>query len=123
MSELDRLELREMVFFGHHGALPAERELGQELTVDVSLEGNFEAARRTDRLEAALDYRVAWAAVREIVEGPPAQLLEALADRVASRLVALPGVLRVTVGVAKHPPLPGAFGAFRVVVTARAPER
>lgn len=121
MSQLDRLELRRMVFFGHHGALPAERELGQEFTVDVTLEGEFGAARRSDRLEDALDYRIAWTAVRDVVEGPPLQLLEAVADRVAERLAALPGVVRATVGVAKHPPLPGSFETFRVVVTSERP--
>lgn len=107
-----------MAFFAHHGALPAERELGQRFRVDVTLEGDFAAARRSDRLEDALDYRTAWAVVRDVVEGAPLQLLEALADRIATQLAALPGVLQATVRVAKCPPLPGEFGTFAVEVTA-----
>jgi 7,8-dihydroneopterin aldolase/epimerase/oxygenase len=120
LSERDRLQLSGMVFFGHHGALPAERELGQDFTVDVTVEGDWGAARRSDQLEDALDYRVVWEAVREIVEGPPMNLLEALADRVARRLVWLPRVERARVAIAKRPPLPGSFQAFQVVVSAEA---
>lgn len=120
MSERERLQLSGMVFFGHHGALPAERELGQDFTVDVTVEGDWSAARRSDDLEEALDYRLVWEAVREIVEGPPMNLLEAVADRVARRLVWLPRVERAEVAIAKQPPLPGSFRTFRVVVVAEA---
>ena len=109
-----------MVFFGHHGALPPERQLGQDFNVDVIVEGDWRAARRSDHLEDALDYRVVWEAVREIVEGPPMNLLEAVAERVARCVVELPGVERAEVAIAKHPPLPGSFETFRVVVVASA---
>ena len=109
-----------MVFFGHHGALPAERELGQDFTVDVTVEGDWSAARSSDQLDDALDYRVVWDAVREIVEGPPMNLLEAVADRVARRLLWLPRVERAEVTISKHPPLPGSFRSFQVVVVAEA---
>lgn len=120
MSTRDRLQLRGMVFFGHHGALPAERELGQDFTVDVTVEGDWSTARGSDRLEDMLDYRVIWEAVGEVVGGPPMNLLEAVADRVGRRLVELPRVERAEVAIAKHPPLPGAFETFRVVVTVEA---
>lgn len=123
MSERDRLQLGDLVFFGHHGALPAERELGQDFTVDVTVEGDWGEARRSDRLEDALDYRVIWEAVREVVTGPPMNLLEAVADRVAHRLVELPGVERAEVAIAKHPPLPGSFKTFRVMITVEAETR
>lgn len=109
-----------MVFFGHHGALPAEHELGQDFTVDATVEGDWSTARRSDRVEDMLDYRVIWEAAREIVEGPPMNLLEAVADRVARRLVELPRVERAEVSIAKHPPMRGSFQTFRVVVAAEA---
>lgn len=120
MSGRDRLELRGMVFFGHHGALDPERELGQDFTVDVTVEGDWSEARRSDRVADMLDYRVIWEAVREIVEGPPMNLLEAVADRVAARLITLPRVAWAEVAIGKHPPLPGSFQTFRVVVRAEA---
>lgn len=120
MTARDRLELRGMVFFGYHGALSPERDLGQDFTVDVTVEGDWGAARRSDRVDDMLDYRIIWERVREIVTGPSMNLLEALADRVARRLVELPRVERAEVAIAKHPPLPGSFETFRVVVTAEA---
>lgn len=116
MTERDRLQLRGMVFFGHHGALPAERDLGQDFTVDVVVEGDWSAARQSDQTDDMLDYRVIWEMVKEVLEGPPMNLLEALADRVARRLVTLPRVERAEVAIAKHPPLPGSFETFQVMV-------
>jgi dihydroneopterin aldolase len=59
----------------------------------------------------------AYAAVREVVEGQPCQLLEAVAERIAGRLLSLRRVQRATVTVRKRPPLEGEFRAFGVEVT------
>ena len=106
-----------MGFFGRHGVFPAERELGAHFTVDVVLEGDLRAAGRSDRLEDTIDYAHAYALVREVVEGEPCHLLEAVAQRVADRLLALPRVERATVRVHKKPPLPGEFRAVAVEVS------
>jgi dihydroneopterin aldolase len=114
---MDRLLLEGMAFFGRHGALPAERELGGRFGVDVALEADLGQAGLSDRLEDTVDYVRAYEIVREIVEGEPCSLLEAVAERVAGRLLELQRVERVTVRVSKRPPLEGQFEAFRVEVT------
>jgi dihydroneopterin aldolase len=114
---MDRLLLEGMTFFGRHGALPAERELGARFSVDVVLEADLAEAGRSDRLEDTVDYVRAYAAVREVVEGQPCQLLEAVAERIAGRLLSLRRVQRATVTVRKRPPLEGEFRAFGVEVT------
>jgi len=106
-----------MVFFGRHGALPAERELGARFGVDLVLDADLGPAGLSDRLEDTVDYVRAYEIVREIVEGEPCRLLEAVAERVASRLLQLQRVERVTVRISKRPPLEGEFQAFRVEVT------
>src|SRR2546422_916487 len=77
---MDRLLLEGMTFFGRHGALPAERELGARFSVDVVLEADLADAGRSDRLEDTVDYVRAYAVVQEVVEGEPCRLLEAVAD-------------------------------------------
>lgn len=113
---MDRLLLQGMAFTGRHGALPAERELPARFRVDVELEADLRPAGVSDRLADTLDYGVAYAAVREIVEGEPVNLLETLADRIAERLLRLERVQGALVRVAKRPPVEGEFASFAVEV-------
>ena len=106
-----------MAFFGRHGVFPAERELGARFTIDVALEGDLRAAGRSDRLEETIDYAQAYNLVREVVEGEPCHLLEAVAQRIADRLLELPRVERATVRVHKKPPLPGEFRSVAVEIS------
>ncbi|HVD01134.1 MAG TPA: dihydroneopterin aldolase [Candidatus Dormibacteraeota bacterium] len=114
---MDRILMEGMGFFGRHGVFPAERELGARFSVDVLLEGDLRAPGRSDRLEETIDYARAYEVVREVVEGEPRHLLEAVAESVAGRLLALPRVERVTVRVHKKPPLPGEFRSVSVEIT------
>jgi 7,8-dihydroneopterin aldolase/epimerase/oxygenase len=116
---MDRLILTGMVFFGRHGALAAERELGRRFTVDVELEADLRAASESDRLEDTINYVEAYAIAREEVEGEPRNLLETLAQRIAVRLLRLPRVERATVRVHKQPPVEGEFLDFAAEVTER----
>jgi dihydroneopterin aldolase len=116
---MDRIVMEGMVFFGRHGALAAERELGARFTVDVELQCDLAAAAESDRLQDTVDYSEAYEDVREVVEGEPCQLLEAVAGRIADRLLDYDRVAAATVRVWKRPPLPGEFRAFGVEVTRR----
>ena len=51
-----------------------------------------------------------------MVEGEPCHLLEAVAERIARRLLELPRTERVTVRVHKRPPIEGEFRSFGVEV-------
>ena len=84
----DRILLDGMVFYGYHGTLPAERELGQRFVVDVALHCDLHAAGVSDDLTKTVDYSVVYQQVREIVEGPPLGLTEAVAERIAAALLA-----------------------------------
>lgn len=114
---MDRLLLEGMVFFGRHGRLAAERELGQRFMVDVELGAELSAAGRGDRIQDTVDYTHAHDLVRQVVEGEPCELLECVAERIAERLLTLERVQRATVRVRKRPPLAGEFRAFGVEVT------
>ena len=114
---MDRILMEGMVFFGRHGVFPAERELGARFTVDVELVADLSAAVRSDRLADTVDYAGAYRLVREVVEGDPCHLIESVAERIATRLLALERVRRATVRVRKRPPLPGEFRSFGVEVT------
>jgi dihydroneopterin aldolase len=101
MSE-DRILLADMVFHGHHGTLPAEHELGQPFVVSVELRLDLRPAGTSDDLAKTVDYGEVHRMARDIVEGPPVQLVETLAERIAAAVLKNhPPVEAVKVRVAK----------------------
>jgi dihydroneopterin aldolase len=106
----DRLLLTGLTFYGHHGVLPAERALGARFVVDIEATLDLRAAGARYDLAATVDYVALYERVRALVEGPPLNLIEALADRIAHDvLAAFPPLTAVTVRVHKPGvPLPGA---------------
>lgn len=56
-----------------------------------------------------------------MVEGPPARLIEAVAERIAGRVLQEhPGVAAITVAVSKpHVPVPGVMQSLGVEITRR----
>jgi 7,8-dihydroneopterin aldolase/epimerase/oxygenase len=98
----DRILLEGMVFYGTHGTLPAERELGQPFVVDVELHLDLQPAGLSDDLAQTVDYSEVHRRAKSIVEGPPVNLTEAVAERIAvAILVDHPLVEAVRVKVAK----------------------
>lgn len=83
----DRILLKDMNFFGYHGVLPAERELGQRFVVDVELRLDLRPAGLSDDLTKTVDYGAVHGSVREIVEGEPLNLIEAVAERIAAAIL------------------------------------
>ncbi len=86
MSE-DFILLEGMVFFGRHGLLAAEQELGQRFVVDLALQCDLQPAGQSDDLSRTVDYSEVHRQVRAIVEGPPYGLIEAVAERIAAAVL------------------------------------
>ncbi len=114
----DRILLRGIQFFGHHGAYEEERRLGQRFLVDVDLVLDLTPGAEADDLGRTVDYGKAHAIVIEIGTQHQFKLLEALALRVANALLERLSVDQVTVRVTKTaPPLPGLQGGVTVEIT------
>lgn len=115
----DRIRLRGVRARGFHGVFAEERRDGQEFVVDVDLTvaGLAEAAA-TDDLALTVDYGAVAVAIVELIEGPPVRLIETLAERIARRCLAFPGVEVATVTVHKPAaPIPVPFRDVAVQVT------
>ena len=96
----DRIILEGMVFYGRHGVLPAERELGQPFVVDVELWLDLRPAGLSDDLAKTVDYDEVHRVAKQVVEGEPADLTETVAERIANATLeeqALVEVVRVKV--------------------------
>ena len=101
MSE-DRILLADMVFHGRHGTLQAEHELGQPFVVSIELHLDLRPAGISDDLTKTVDYGEVHRMARDIVEGPPVQLIETLAERITAGVLRdHPAVEAVKVKVAK----------------------
>ncbi len=101
MTASDKIFLEGMHFVGYHGTRAAENELGQRFVVDVELQCDLRAAGQADDLQQTVDYSVVHEQVRAIVEGPPLRLTEAVAERIATAILAehaLVHAVRVKVG-------------------------
>ncbi|MBS0663184.1 MAG: dihydroneopterin aldolase [Verrucomicrobia bacterium] len=102
---MDRLILRDLRFFAHHGVYAEEHRNGQPFIVSLELETPMAAAARADRLDLAVDYPEVQAVAAAVLAGPPRQLIETLAEEIAARLLQrFPSVAAVTVEVTKPSP-------------------
>jgi dihydroneopterin aldolase len=117
---VDRLLLNDMTFYGYHGDLAAERELGGHYHVDVEIGMDLAAAASADSVDSAVDYVHVYQLVRGVVEDEQHRLLEAVGEAIAGKILGLERVEEVTVRVGKVPPIRGSFGEFAVELTRRA---
>jgi dihydroneopterin aldolase len=103
----DRIVLRNLRVFAHHGALEHERELGQVFVVDIDLGMDLAPAGVADDLARTVDYGKLAAAVSHAVAASPRALLEAVAEDVARLVLSDARVEDVVVRITKpHAPLP-----------------
>lgn len=105
-----------MQFFAHHGDVPAERELGSRVYVDVEIGADLRTAGTSDTLADTVDYVRCYELVRSVVEGRQLHLLEAIAEEIAASLLSDTAAQSVRVRVAKQPPMAGVISRVAVVI-------
>ena len=79
----DRIVLVGMAFEARHGVNDWEKEQAQRFEVDVELFLGTRSAGASDELGQTIDYRDVYEAVRRVLEGPPVDLIETLAESIA----------------------------------------
>jgi dihydroneopterin aldolase len=115
----DRITLRNMHFYGHHGVDAAERDLGGRFSIDVELVRDLTRAGETDDLHDTVDYKAAYDLVAQI-QRRGFNLLEALALNIARGILGAFDVDEVTVRVRKQSvPLGGLIDHAEVEMTRR----
>jgi dihydroneopterin aldolase len=107
----DTIELRGIRAFGHHGADPGEKVVAQPFDIDVSLELDLSAARRSDALGDTLDYSTLHATIVRLVRERSYDLIERLGADVLDAILADRRVRSASVRIAKPQLLAGATPA------------
>ena len=106
---MDRILLQGMQFYSYHGGSREERTLGQPFQVDLEVEKDLASAGKSDRLEDTVSYAHIFRVVRDVMAGEPMELLEALAEEIASRSLDSFSIDSIRVRITKtRPPIKGA---------------
>ncbi|MBG6179079.1 dihydroneopterin aldolase [Arthrobacter sp. CAN_A1] len=113
----DTITVTGITAVGFHGVFDSERRDGQPFVVDVVLHLDLRTAGSTDDLTATAHYGDVAEQVVEAVTGEPLNLIEALAERIAARLLASFPAEAVQVTVHKpEAPIPVPFGDVAVSI-------
>lgn len=114
----DLIELRGLRALGICGALPEERERAQPLEVDLDVVADLSLAGRSDALDDTVNYGELAEAIDRVITTERFTLLERLAERLTEVLLAVDGVIEVTVAVRKlRPPVPQQLATSGVRIT------
>ena len=80
---VDRLAIRGIEAFAHHGVYDFERRDGQRFSVDLVLGVDTRPAAASDDLQDTVDYGSLVMSVKSAIESDPVDLVETLAQRIA----------------------------------------
>ncbi len=115
---MDRITVTGIEVFAHHGVLPHERELGQRFVIDLALDLDLAPAAASDDVADTVHYGELATAVSTLVTEHPVDLIETVAERVATRCLEDTRVRAAEVTVHK-PCAPLPVVAAEVAVTVR----
>jgi dihydroneopterin aldolase len=97
----DTLRLTGLRVRGHHGVLAHERRDGQDFVVDVVLSLDLRPAAVSDDVADTVHYGELAHRLAEVVGGAPVDLIETLAERLATVCLSDPRVRQAEVTVHK----------------------
>lgn len=116
-SPVDQVAVTGIRARGTHGVLDFEKRDGQEFSCDVVMHVPITRAGRTDDLADAVDYSVVAKQAHDVLAGPSLDLVETVAERIASVVMADTRLLAVDVTVHKpRAPVGVPFGDVTVRV-------
>ncbi|MFV0522163.1 MAG: dihydroneopterin aldolase [Mangrovibacterium sp.] len=108
------IELKDMLFYARHGHFEVENKVGGRFMVQAKIDVDCRKAGETDNLDDALNYQLAYDAVKREM-GITSALLEHLCARILNALLALPKVDAAWVKVEKlNPPMGGEMASVSV---------
>lgn len=113
---MDKIILKGMAFYGYHGVMPQENTLGQKFFVDMELGLDLKPAGDSDDLEKSVSYALVYNLVKDIVEGTHFKLIEALGEKIASKVFETFNLVDyIKIKIRKpEAPVPGIFDYFGI---------
>lgn len=108
--------MKNLGFFGYHGALKEENVLGQKFFVDIELYVDLQKAGKSDSVVDTVHYGQVYELVKNIVENERFSLIEALGESIAQNVIDKFDLVEEIRVVIKKPeaPVRGIFDYFGV---------
>ena len=97
----DKIFLKGVSGTGYHGVFEQEKREGQIFFVDIEVSSDFSAAIKSDDVRDTVNYAELAGIAHAAIVGEPFDLIEKLADLIASECLDIAGVTAVTVTVHK----------------------
>ena len=98
---MDCIILEGMIFYGYHGLKAEEKSLGQRFIVDLKVELDLSVAGNSDQISDTAHYGNMYRVVKRIVEGKSKNLIEAVAEDVATTILKDFNVSSVSIKISK----------------------
>ena len=83
---MDKIRLKNMVFYGYHGVEESEKILGARFEVDLEIGADLKKAAETDDLHDTINYEAIYHDIEAIVTTKKKHLIEALAGDIAKEI-------------------------------------
>lgn len=115
---MNKIALKGMKFFAHHGFYEEETKMGAYFLLDVSVAVDFTKAGENDQLEDTVNYENIYEICTEVMS-TPAKLLEHVVSKIEVKLTkSYPSILGVDIVLQKlNPPLGGSVQASQVSIS------
>lgn len=115
---MDKIIMKNMVFYGYHGVLEEEKKLGQKFFIDAILFLPLKKAGETDNLNFSVNYGSVYKMIKNIVIDQRFNLLEGLAEFICQEVFSSFPVIEKIVLKVKKPeaPVEGIFDYFGIEI-------
>lgn len=98
----DKIHIEQLEVFAHIGVPDDERSQPQRLTISIAFCPNKSGPELDDNIARAVNYAAVCAEVKKFVEQRRDKLIETLADALASHLLELFAIRRITIELRKY---------------------
>ncbi|MBP5189985.1 MAG: dihydroneopterin aldolase [Bacteroidales bacterium] len=111
------IDIENMEFYAFHGCFVEERSVGTRFRVNLRMKVDTSKAQLSDNIDDTVNYLSVYQSVKSEMD-KPSHLLENVADRIASRILAeYDAVEYVSVKVSKlNPPLGGKMEGVSITI-------
>ncbi|MDM8533420.1 dihydroneopterin aldolase [Clostridiaceae bacterium HSG29] len=115
---MDIIKLKNLRFYGYHGVLEEEKKIGQKFIVDLKLYADLKEACLNDNVTDTVHYGLVYELVKEIVENNKFDLIEKLAQVIATSIFdEFKKVKKIEVEIKKpEAPVNGIYDYFSVLI-------
>lgn len=84
---MDKIIMKDMVFYGYHGVLKEEKTLGQKFHVDAEIHLDLKKAGKTDDLDETVSYAMIYETIKNVMVKENFDLLEALSHKICGEIL------------------------------------